>query len=148
MYGVHRTCAETATVSCGSSHASAVSTPLRWIFENALYKASHSCRITCERSESARERRIALYKSNHHHHHHYHQCSLFSGPITKSYIALYCIAFHCIVSILNLEVHVRSLVEIRFTKLKSLQGNNAAVGDLDLDLVDLVGERGGCRMAG
>ena len=29
-------------------------------------KSSHSCRITCERSESARERRIALYKSNHH----------------------------------------------------------------------------------
>ena len=26
----------------------------------------HSCRITCERSESARERRIALYKSDHH----------------------------------------------------------------------------------
>ena len=32
-------------------------------------KSSHSCRITCERSESARERRIALYKSNHQHHH-------------------------------------------------------------------------------
>ena len=26
MYGVHRTCAETAAVSCGTSHASAVST--------------------------------------------------------------------------------------------------------------------------
>ena len=26
LYGVHRTCAETAAVSCGSSHASAVST--------------------------------------------------------------------------------------------------------------------------
>ena len=32
LYGVHRTCAETAAVSCGTSHASAVSTPLRWIF--------------------------------------------------------------------------------------------------------------------
>ena len=31
LYGVHRTCAETAAVSCGTSHASAVSTPLRWI---------------------------------------------------------------------------------------------------------------------
>ena len=33
-----------------------------------------ACRITCERNESARERRIALYKSNHHHHryHHHH----------------------------------------------------------------------------
>ena len=27
-------------------------------------KAIHSCRITCKRSESARERRIALYKSD------------------------------------------------------------------------------------
>ena len=28
LYGVHRTCAETAAVSCGTSHASAVTTPL------------------------------------------------------------------------------------------------------------------------
>ena len=28
--------AEMAAVSCGTSHASAVSTPLRWIFKNAL----------------------------------------------------------------------------------------------------------------
>ena len=28
LYGVHRTCAEMAAVSCGTSHASAVSTPL------------------------------------------------------------------------------------------------------------------------
>ena len=28
LYGVHRTCAETAAVSCGTSHASAVSTSL------------------------------------------------------------------------------------------------------------------------
>ena len=38
LYGVHRTCAETAANSCGTSHASAVSTPLRWIFKNALWK--------------------------------------------------------------------------------------------------------------
>ena len=44
LYGVHRTCAETAAVSCGTSHASAVSTPLRWIFK-----------ATCERNESAQE---------------------------------------------------------------------------------------------
>ena len=62
---------ETAAVSCCTNHASAVSTPLRWIFENALWKASHSCRITCERSESARERRTAVHKSSHHHHHHH-----------------------------------------------------------------------------
>ena len=38
MYGVHRTCAETAAVSCGTSHASAVSTPLRWIFKKCAIK--------------------------------------------------------------------------------------------------------------
>ena len=34
------------------------------IFHKTLYKAIHSCRITCEHSEPARERRIALYKSD------------------------------------------------------------------------------------
>ena len=38
LYGVHRTCAETAAVSCGTSHASAVSTPLRWIFQKRAIK--------------------------------------------------------------------------------------------------------------
>ena len=33
MYGVHSTCAETAAVSCGTSHASAEVQPLRWIFK-------------------------------------------------------------------------------------------------------------------
>ena len=33
LYGVHRTCAEMAAVSCGTSHASAVSTPLQWILK-------------------------------------------------------------------------------------------------------------------
>ena len=47
--------AETAAVSCGTSHASAVSAPLQRIFKTALYKTSHSCRITCECSESAQE---------------------------------------------------------------------------------------------
>ena len=57
--------AETAAVSCGTSHSSAVSTPLMWIFKNALCKATHSqCRVTFEHSESARERRTALYKSD------------------------------------------------------------------------------------
>ena len=57
LYGVHRTCAETAAVSCGTSHVSAVSTPLGWIFKTKqkCYKAGHSCRTTCERSESAQE---------------------------------------------------------------------------------------------
>ena len=38
LYGVHRTCAETAAVSCGTSHASAVSTPLRWIVKKRAIK--------------------------------------------------------------------------------------------------------------
>ena len=48
--------------SCGTSHASAVSTPLRWIFKKRAIKASHSCRTAYKRSECSRERRIALYK--------------------------------------------------------------------------------------
>ena len=36
LHGVHRTYAETAVVSCGTSHASAVSTPLQQIFKNVL----------------------------------------------------------------------------------------------------------------
>ena len=39
LYGVHRTCAEMAAVSCGNSHASAVSTPLRWIFKKRAIKS-------------------------------------------------------------------------------------------------------------
>ena len=37
LYGVHRTCAETAAVSCGTSHTSAVNTPLWWIFKKMCY---------------------------------------------------------------------------------------------------------------
>ena len=55
--------AQTAAVLCGASHASAVSTPLQWVFnklkhpppKKKRYKASHSCRTTCECSESAQE---------------------------------------------------------------------------------------------
>ena len=36
LYGVHRTCAEMAADSCGTSHASTVSTPLQWIFKKVL----------------------------------------------------------------------------------------------------------------
>ena len=42
FYGVHRTCAETAAVSCGTSHASAVSTPLRWILNTKKKRAVKS----------------------------------------------------------------------------------------------------------
>ena len=46
---------------CADSHFGIRSTPM---FKNMLLKASHSCRITCKHSESAREWRTALYKSN------------------------------------------------------------------------------------
>ena len=39
LYGVHRTCTETAAVSCGTSHTSAVSTPLQWIFKKHAIKS-------------------------------------------------------------------------------------------------------------
>ena len=57
---------EKAEISCGTSHVSAASTYTTSvdIQKRAMKKASHSCGITCERSESARDRRIALYKSD------------------------------------------------------------------------------------
>ena len=60
LYGVHRTCAETAAVSCGTSHASAVSTPLRWRLKTRYKKLD----TRVESHVSAREQRTALYKSN------------------------------------------------------------------------------------
>ena len=67
LYGVHRTCAGTAAVSCGTSHASAVRTPLRRILKTTTtrYKASYSCRTTCKRSESAQESGEQRYISDH-----------------------------------------------------------------------------------
>ena len=38
LYGVYRIYAETAAVSCGTSPASTVSTPLRWIFKKCAIK--------------------------------------------------------------------------------------------------------------
>ena len=51
MYGVHRTCAETEAVSCGTSHAIAVSTPPRWIFKTrcknlATHVESHASAVS------------------------------------------------------------------------------------------------------
>ena len=43
LYGAHRTCAQTAAVSHGTSRVSAVSTPHRCMFKKALLKAIHSC---------------------------------------------------------------------------------------------------------
>ena len=47
--------AEMAAVSGGTSHASVVSTPLRWIFKKRAIEASHSCRTAYKHSESAQE---------------------------------------------------------------------------------------------
>ena len=55
LYGVHRTCAETAAVSCGTSHASAVSTPLQWILKIKINYRKPVTQRTCECSESAQE---------------------------------------------------------------------------------------------
>ena len=65
-HGLWCTCerAEMAAVSGGTSHVSAVSTPLWWLFKNTLEKASRLCRITRECSKFARERRLALHKSD------------------------------------------------------------------------------------
>ena len=60
--------ADMAAVLCGTSHVSAVSTSLQWIVKNALYifkkKPTTRVELHMPRSESARERRIALYKSD------------------------------------------------------------------------------------
>ena len=67
LYGVHRTCTETAAVSCGTSHASAVSTPLQWILKSTHKKRtikSQSLMWNHMRAQwvCSREQRIALYK--------------------------------------------------------------------------------------
>ena len=59
--------AEMAAVSCGTSHASHVhhfGGYLKKTLKKKKEEAIHSCRITCEHSESAREWRIVLYKSD------------------------------------------------------------------------------------
>ena len=38
---VYTECAEMAAVSCGTSHVSTVSTPLRWILKNTLKVVTH-----------------------------------------------------------------------------------------------------------
>ena len=64
LYGVHRTRRDwisLAADSCGTSHCKYTTSV---DIQNRTTKTIHSCRITCERSESARERRIALYQSD------------------------------------------------------------------------------------
>ena len=65
LYGVHRTRREGSSVTWHQ-----VRQRCKYVHHFGGYlktrykKASHSCRITCECSEFARERRIALYKSD------------------------------------------------------------------------------------
>ena len=66
---VYKERAETASDPCvcvRCKYTTSIDIQKRTIYIYFFFKASHSCRITCERSESARERRITLYKSNHH----------------------------------------------------------------------------------
>ena len=69
LYGVHRTRRDGSRFMWHQPCQHCKYTTSVDIKKRAIKKAIHSCRITFERSESALERRIALYKSNHHHHH-------------------------------------------------------------------------------
>ena len=72
LYGVHRTCTEMAAVSCGTSHASAVSTPLRWIFKKRAIKKlfthveSHASAVNL--LNSGEQRYIKAINNNYIHH--------------------------------------------------------------------------------
>ena len=64
LYGVHRTHRDGSSFMWRQPCPRCKYTTSVDIQKRAIKKeAIHSCRITCERSESARERRIALYKS-------------------------------------------------------------------------------------
>ena len=66
LYGVHRTRRDGSSFMWNQPCQRCKYITSVDIFKKALQKAIQSCRITCERSESARERRIALYKSDQH----------------------------------------------------------------------------------
>ena len=69
LYGVHRTHWDGSRFMWHQPCQHCKYTTLVDIKKHAIKYASHSCRITWERSDSAQERRIALYKSYYHHHH-------------------------------------------------------------------------------
>ena len=60
LYGVHRTSAGTAAVSCGTSHASAISTPLRRTFKKKKKKKRYKKLVTHVKSL---ERAVSLLES-------------------------------------------------------------------------------------
>ena len=64
LYSIHRMCQDRSSFTWHQSCQHCISIPLQWTFKNVLWKAIHLCKITCERRESAREQRIALYKSD------------------------------------------------------------------------------------
>ena len=55
-----RSCAETAVVRVAPAAMPALKYIIPVDIQKCAMKASHSCRITCERNESAQERRTAL----------------------------------------------------------------------------------------
>ena len=63
LYGVHRTRRDGSGFMWHEPCQRCMYTTSVDIQKRAI-KSSHSCRITCEPSESARKRRIALYKSD------------------------------------------------------------------------------------
>ena len=66
LYGVHRTRRDWLSGSRFSWHQPCQRCKYTTSvdIQKRAIKTIHSCRITCERSESVRERRIALYKSD------------------------------------------------------------------------------------
>ena len=64
LYGVHRTRRDGSSFMWHQQCQRCKYTTSMDI-QKRYKKAIHSCRITCERSKSARKRRIALYKSDH-----------------------------------------------------------------------------------
>ena len=66
LYGVRRTCWDSSSFMWHQPCRRCKYTTSVDIQNHAItWKAGHSCGITCERSESAREWRKALYESNH-----------------------------------------------------------------------------------
>jgi len=61
---VYTELAKTAAVSCGASHVSAVSTPLRWVLKMSYKKLFTDVESLASAVKSARERRTVLYKSD------------------------------------------------------------------------------------
>ena len=64
LYGVHRTRWDGSSFMWHQPCQRCKHTTSVDIQKRAIKLVMHSCRITCERSKSARERRIALYKSD------------------------------------------------------------------------------------